>query len=143
LKNLIVNADDLGWTEGINRESRMPTGADWLTSTSLLANGRAFESGLAVRRNHPELGVAVHLNLSDGHRRLGCQRPGLLNKAGNWKAGRKVCFCASPRGVFRGQGRAGMGCADHEDKKRRIRPRISTDTSTCICFRVYFRWRCG
>jgi len=29
LKNLIVNADDLGWTEGINRGSRMPTGADW------------------------------------------------------------------------------------------------------------------
>src|SRR5258705_8684498 len=66
LKNLIVNADDLGWTEGINRGIADAHRGGLVTSTSLLANGRAFESGVAVHRNQPELGVGVHLNLSDG-----------------------------------------------------------------------------
>jgi len=52
LKNLIVNADDLGWTEGINRGIADAHRRGLVTSTSLLANGRAFESGLAVSRKH-------------------------------------------------------------------------------------------
>jgi len=88
LKNLIVNADDLGWTEGINRGIADAHRRGLVTSTSLLANGRAFESGLAVRRNHPELGVGVHLNLSDGPPTApAASVPGLLNKAGNLEGG--------------------------------------------------------
>jgi len=88
LKNLIVNADDLGWTEGINRGIADAHRRGLVTSTSLLANGRAFESGLAVSRNHPELGVGVHLNLSDGPPTApAASVPGLLNKAGNLEGG--------------------------------------------------------
>jgi predicted glycoside hydrolase/deacetylase ChbG (UPF0249 family) len=88
LKNLIVNADDLGWTEGINRGIVDAHRRGLVTSTSLLANGRAFESGLAVNRNHPELGVGVHLNLSDGAPTAPAGSvPGLLNKDGNLEGG--------------------------------------------------------
>jgi chitin disaccharide deacetylase len=66
LKNLIVNADDLGWTEGVNRGIAEAHRQGLVTSTSLLANGRAFASALAVGRNFPALGIGVHLNLSDG-----------------------------------------------------------------------------
>jgi predicted glycoside hydrolase/deacetylase ChbG (UPF0249 family) len=66
LKNLIVNADDLGWTEGVNRGIAEAHRKGLVTSTSLLANGRAFDSALEVARANPELGVGVHLNLSDG-----------------------------------------------------------------------------
>ena len=66
MKNLIVNADDLGWTEGVNRGIADAHRKGLVTSTSLLANGRAFVSALEVARSNPELGVGVHLNLSDG-----------------------------------------------------------------------------
>ena len=88
MKNLIVNADDLGWTEGINRGIRDAHRRGLVTSTSLLANGRAFESGLAVNQNHPELGVGVHLNLSDGPPTAPASSvPGLLNKTGHLEGG--------------------------------------------------------
>lgn len=66
MKNLIVNADDLGWTEGVNRGIAEAHRKGLVTSTSLLANGRAFASALEVVHANPALSVGVHLNLSDG-----------------------------------------------------------------------------
>ncbi len=66
MKNLIVNADDLGWSDGVNRGIAHAHRQGLVTSTSLLANGRAFASALQVARENPQLGVGVHLNLSDG-----------------------------------------------------------------------------
>jgi predicted glycoside hydrolase/deacetylase ChbG (UPF0249 family) len=66
LRNLIVNADDLGWTEGVNRGIAEAHRNGIVTSASLLANGAAFESGVELARTMPALGVGVHLNLSDG-----------------------------------------------------------------------------
>ena len=66
MRNLIVNADDLGWTDGVNRGIADAHRQGLVTSTSLLANGRAFDSSLDVARGNPALGVGVHLNLSDG-----------------------------------------------------------------------------
>jgi predicted glycoside hydrolase/deacetylase ChbG (UPF0249 family) len=66
VKNLIVNADDLGWTEGINRGIAEAHRKGLVTSTSLLANGRAFDAAVQLAAANPELGVGVHLNLSDG-----------------------------------------------------------------------------
>jgi predicted glycoside hydrolase/deacetylase ChbG (UPF0249 family) len=66
LRNLIVNADDLGWTEGVNRGIAETHRNGIVTSASLLANGRALGSGVELARTTPGLGVGVHLNLSDG-----------------------------------------------------------------------------
>ena len=66
MKNLIVNADDLGWTDGVNRGILEAHRNGIVTSTSLLANGAAFTGGVEVAKNTPGLGVGVHLNLSDG-----------------------------------------------------------------------------
>jgi chitin disaccharide deacetylase len=66
VKNLIVNADDLGWTEGVNRGIAEAHRNGIVTSTSLLANGAAFASGVELARSTPGLGLGVHLNLSDG-----------------------------------------------------------------------------
>ena len=66
MKNLIVNADDLGWTEGVNRGIAEAHRNGIVTSASLLANGVAFASGVELARSTPGLGVGVHLNLSDG-----------------------------------------------------------------------------
>jgi chitin disaccharide deacetylase len=66
VKNLIVNADDLGWTDGVNRGIAESHRQGLVTSASLLANGRAFAGAIAIARDNPALGVGVHLNLSDG-----------------------------------------------------------------------------
>jgi chitin disaccharide deacetylase len=66
LRNLIVNADDLGWTEGVNRGIAEAHRHGIVTSASLLANGAAFASAVEFARATPGLGVGVHLNLSDG-----------------------------------------------------------------------------
>jgi chitin disaccharide deacetylase len=88
VKNLIVNADDLGWTEGVNRGIAEAHRHGLVTSTSLLANGRAFQSGLEVAKENRELGVGVHLNLSDGPPTANAdQVKGLLNTAGSLDAG--------------------------------------------------------
>jgi predicted glycoside hydrolase/deacetylase ChbG (UPF0249 family) len=81
VKNLIVNADDLGWTEGVNRGIAEAHRQGLVTSTSLLANGSAFASALCVASANPQLGVGVHLNLSDGPPTANPHDvPGLLNE---------------------------------------------------------------
>ena len=66
MRSLIVNADDLGWTEGVNRGIAEAHHHGIVTSASLLANGCAFESAVKLALTTPGLGVGVHLNLSDG-----------------------------------------------------------------------------
>jgi hopanoid biosynthesis associated protein HpnK len=66
VKNLIVNADDLCWTPGVNRGIVEAFRNGIVTSTSLLANGAAFADGVDAARSARGLGVGVHLNLSDG-----------------------------------------------------------------------------
>ncbi len=86
MKSLIVNADDLGWTEGVNRGVGEANRRGLVTSSSLLANGRAFTSALKVARANPELGVGVHLNLSDGPPTADPAKVrGLLNPAGQFE----------------------------------------------------------
>ena len=88
MKNLIVNADDLGWTEGVNRGIAEAHRRGLVTSASLLANGRAFTSALAASRELPDLGIGVHLNLSDGAPTAeSSQVRGLLNAAGQLESG--------------------------------------------------------
>ncbi|MGB9436293.1 MAG: ChbG/HpnK family deacetylase [Candidatus Acidiferrum sp.] len=88
MKNLIVNADDLGWTEGVNRGIAEAHRKGLVTSTSLLANGRSFNSALLVARTNPELGVGVHLNLSDGQPTAKPEEVGgLLNASGDLRGG--------------------------------------------------------
>jgi len=88
VKNLIVNADDLGWTEGVNRGIVEAHRRGLVTSSSLLANGRAFESAVAAGQSNPQLGIGVHLNLSDGPPTAPAEEVhGLLNEGGHLEEG--------------------------------------------------------
>jgi predicted glycoside hydrolase/deacetylase ChbG (UPF0249 family) len=66
VRNLIVNADDLAWTEGVNRGIAEAHRHGIVTSATLLANGAAFASAVELVKATPALGVGVHLNISDG-----------------------------------------------------------------------------
>jgi hopanoid biosynthesis associated protein HpnK len=88
VKNLIVNADDLGWTAGVNRGIAQAHRNGIVTSASLLANGVAFAGGVQLARDNPRLSVGVHLNLSDGAPAAGREAaPSLLNEAGEFAGG--------------------------------------------------------
>ena len=88
MKNLIVNADDLGWTTGVNRGIAEAHRGGIVTSTSLLANGLAFDDGVNVSRALPALGVGVHLNLNDGKPVHSSRAvPSLVNEQGNLSGG--------------------------------------------------------
>src|SRR5258707_8506579 len=88
MRNLIVNADDLGWTAGVNRGIAEAHRNGIVTSTSLLANGCAFDDGVRTSSELPRLGVGVHLNLSDGKPVAPKKEVhSLLNKAGEFSGG--------------------------------------------------------
>jgi hopanoid biosynthesis associated protein HpnK len=66
MKRLIVNADDFGLTENVNRGILDAHREGIVTSTTLLANGMAFESAAAAGTRFHRLGIGVHLNLTEG-----------------------------------------------------------------------------
>jgi predicted glycoside hydrolase/deacetylase ChbG (UPF0249 family) len=88
VKNLIVNADDLGWTAGVNRGIAEAHCNGIVTSASLLANGVAFAGGVELALGNPRLSVGVHLNLSDGTPVAGRQAvPSLVGETGDLVGG--------------------------------------------------------
>ena len=88
MKNLIVNADDLGWTAGVNRGIAEAHRNGIVTSTSVLANGGAFADGVKAASELAGLGVGVHLNLSDGKPIAPAEQvKSLLNENGDFSGG--------------------------------------------------------
>ena len=62
---LIVNADDLGASEDINREIFALIATGRVTSASILANGPAFSHAVAGALRFPKCSFGVHLNLTE------------------------------------------------------------------------------
>ena len=62
---LIINADDLGYTRGINRTIAHCHLQGVVSSATLMASGNAFEDALARVKDLPGLGVGVHLALTE------------------------------------------------------------------------------
>lgn len=65
-KYLIVNADDFALDERVNAGIIESYQKGIVTSTSILANGSAFEQGIALLHDNPGLGLGVHLTLVAG-----------------------------------------------------------------------------
>lgn len=66
MKQLIVNADDFGYTRGVNAGIIQGFREGIITSTTLMANGAAFEDAVARAKENPKLGVGCHLVLVGG-----------------------------------------------------------------------------
>ena len=66
MRRLIVNADDFGLTAGVNRAIVEAHTRGIVTSSTLMANGRAFEDAARLAKTVPRLGVGCHVVLIDG-----------------------------------------------------------------------------
>jgi predicted glycoside hydrolase/deacetylase ChbG (UPF0249 family) len=66
VRNLIVNADDLGLTAGVNRAILETHAAGVVSSATLMANGARFEEAAVAARSAPNLSVGCHVVLVDG-----------------------------------------------------------------------------
>jgi predicted glycoside hydrolase/deacetylase ChbG (UPF0249 family) len=65
-RRLIVNADDLGRTPGINRGIIEAHGRGIVTSATLMVNHVAALEAAALARQSPRLGVGLHVALTGG-----------------------------------------------------------------------------
>jgi len=65
-RRLVVNADDFGFTTGVNRGIIEAHRRGILTSTTLMANGPRFDHAVALGRENPSLDIGCHLVLVGG-----------------------------------------------------------------------------
>jgi predicted glycoside hydrolase/deacetylase ChbG (UPF0249 family) len=83
MKRLIINADDLGYNEGVNQAIFELFGAGLVSSTSCMTNVPAWHLAAATLREHPDLGAGVHLVMNEGHPVLPAERvPALIGPDG-------------------------------------------------------------
>ncbi len=67
-KKFILNADDFGISKELNKAVLKGHLNGFLTSTSICANGRAFDSAVyEIIPECPNLGIGVHLNIIEGN----------------------------------------------------------------------------
>ena len=100
MKRLIVNADDFGRSHSINQAVVQAHRHGILTTASLMVNEPGADDAIAAARNHPSLGVGLHLVVAVGKSALDQQKiPRLVDAQKNFSnnpvgAGLKYFFSA-------------------------------------------------
>jgi hopanoid biosynthesis associated protein HpnK len=109
---LIINGDDFGYSDAVNRAILEAHQAGVLTSASLMVNERAAASAVALAQTHPTLAVGLHLVLVLGRAALSHREiPHLSDAQGNFttspfQAGLKYYFHPAARRELRREMRA-------------------------------------
>ncbi len=87
-RRLVVNADDLGRSTSINQAVLQAHTRGILTTASLMVNEPACQEAVRLAREHPALGVGLHLTLLLGRVALPPDRiPGLVDAKGGFRSG--------------------------------------------------------
>ncbi len=85
MKQLIINADDFGYNEGVVQAISELHQAGRLSSTSCMTNMPAWPQAAAYLRQHPEFGAGVHLVMNEGEPVLPAgQVPALVGEDGRF-----------------------------------------------------------
>ncbi|MEJ2724259.1 MAG: hopanoid biosynthesis-associated protein HpnK [Deltaproteobacteria bacterium] len=101
---LIVTGDDFGISPAVNAAIIRAHSEGILTSASLLVNGSAFHEAATLAKQHPRLGVGIHISLLRGKALLSpAELPPIVDRAGNFpeapvSAGFKYFFDRRVRG---------------------------------------------
>ena len=65
-KRLVINADDFGFSDGVNMAVKEGCEKGVILSASIMATGDKFEEAVKIAKENPGLGVVVHLNIYRG-----------------------------------------------------------------------------
>lgn len=84
MKQLIINADDFGYSRGVNHGIVDAHTEGILTSTTLMTNMPAAEHAFKLGHAHKHLGIGVHLTLTCGRPLLDSHHT-LVDPKGNFK----------------------------------------------------------
>jgi len=84
-KYLIINGDDFGLSDSVNQAIIESHEQGILTSTSLMVSGQACLEAVNLAKNHPDLGVGLHLVLICGQSVLPAEKiPHLVDRNRNF-----------------------------------------------------------
>lgn len=102
MRRLIINADDFGLTEGVNRAILEGHRRGVITSTTLMANGRQFTSAARSALSASDLSIGCHVVLVDGEPLLPKEQVrSLLAESSNGTAHLRQGFLELARDNFR------------------------------------------
>lgn len=101
MRRLIINADDFGLTEGVNRAILEGHRDGVITSTTLMANGNRFASAVRSAQSAPELSIGCHVVLVDGEPLLPKEQVRSLLAGSNGTARLRQGFLDLARDNFR------------------------------------------
>jgi len=87
VRRLIINADDFGYTSGVNRAIAEAHSRGVVTSSTLMANGAAFDEAIQFAKTLPNLSVGCHVLLIDGRPVLEAQKLRSLTRGTNFRDG--------------------------------------------------------
>jgi predicted glycoside hydrolase/deacetylase ChbG (UPF0249 family) len=88
---LIVNADDFGWSSGVNRGIVEANRHGILTSTTAMVNFPGFTRAAEMAKDTQDLGVGLHVNIVHGPPICDPSKvPTLVNKGGCFPGSREV-----------------------------------------------------
>lgn len=90
MKRLIINADDFGFTSGVNRAIIQAHTRGVVTSSTLMAHGSAFAGAVELSKTVPGLSIGCHVVLIDGEPMLEPGRLPSLTDAGRFRDGLKT-----------------------------------------------------
>jgi len=90
VRRLIINADDFGFTSGVNRAIVRAHTDGVVTSSTLMANGRAFSEVVQLVNGLPKLSVGCHVVLIDGEPVLVPEEVSSLTQSGRFRDGLKM-----------------------------------------------------
>lgn len=62
---VVINADDFGYSEGINSVIYDAISRGCISSATIMANGPAVDEAIAIAAGFPEVSFGVHLNLTE------------------------------------------------------------------------------
>ena len=90
MRRLIINADDFGYTRGVNRAIVEAHTRGVVTSSTLMAKGEAFDEAAQMAKTMPHLSIGCHVVLIDGEPALDSNKVASLTEGHRFRDGLKT-----------------------------------------------------
>lgn len=87
---MIINADDFGYTRGVNRAIAEAHARGVVTSSTLMAKGSAFPEAAQLAETMPQLSIGCHVVLIDGEPALDSGKVASLTEGQQFRNGLKM-----------------------------------------------------